>query len=88
MVSFRLRHNFKGKHRRNLISLAFLVVMFSAQSKAGKHILREDTTFVDDKGVDHGKVVRGQRSGEKINMSYPGELEWMLITWEAGRTRE
>lgn len=71
-----LKKKFDVKIVRLLIGLLFLIVVFSVDSANGKQILRA-TTVLDDEHVDHGKIVREERSEEKINMSYPGELRYV-----------
>lgn len=71
MSAFLIGNVFKSTSGRKFIYSRLILFVFCFHLCAGKRILRERTTFAED-DVDHGVVVRGERSEERINLSVPG----------------
>lgn len=61
------------------MSILFGILIFDIHIYANKHILKPKATF-EDQEIDHGEVVRGERSEERINLSVPGVFNfWFLF---------
>lgn len=66
---------------RQILTFLLCIVIFVSNAEASKHILKEKKPFDDDE-IDHGEVIRGERSEERINLSVPGEcsVQYSILT--------
>lgn len=71
VVNIFFRKRFNRKTKQILMSILFGVLIFDFKINASKQIFKQKATFDDDE-IDHGEVVRGERSEERINLSVPG----------------
>lgn len=64
---------------QNILNNWICLMCVVGYAVASKHILKDKKPF-DDHSIDHGEVVRGERSEERINLSVPGAGNHFLFT--------